>query len=71
MGFPCAVESDLNRYLAAIDREDRREAAIAEVFATLMAEYTAQARREAENIINDGCQSCYGSGCRKCEGNEE
>lgn len=67
MGFPCAVTRDLDNYLGRIDRADRREAAIQEVFEDLMAEYREAALREATKIIDEGCQYCFGGGCRRCE----
>ena len=71
MGFPCAVTTDLNHYLNRIDDADRREAAITALVTDLVEEYRETALREAERIINEGCQRCYGSGCRACEGGEE
>ena len=29
-----------------------------------------QAKKQAEIDIDDGCQTCYGSGCRNCEAEE-
>lgn len=63
----CAVSRDLEAYLDMLDDADRREAAVQEVFNSLMEEYTAQAKIEAEAIIKAGCQHCYSRGCRKCE----
>lgn len=71
MGFPCLVTRDLDRYLDRIDDADRREAAITALVTDMVEAYRETAMIEAEKIINEGCQNCYGSGCRKCEGYEE